>query len=87
MSRSAFCRKEGLGYKSFLAWIKRSPTVTRSNGAGSAFIEMRRPPSGIDQGGRLSEATIGLTCGLTLRVAPGTDADWIGRVVVAVRRC
>jgi hypothetical protein len=87
-SRAAFCRAHGLPYYSFLAWIKRPATATPATVDEPGFIEMRRPTTLIAQRTESSsEATVVLACGLTLRVIPGTDADWIGRVVAAVRRC
>jgi hypothetical protein len=86
-SRAAFCREHSLPYNSFLAWAKRAAMVASASGDESAFIQVRRFSPGVAQRAEPLVAIVSLTCGLTLQVAPGTDADWIGRVIAAVRSC
>ena len=86
-SRAAFCRGRGLPYHSFLDWIKRAATVPDVTGTEPAFIEVRRVPGVLADGAGSAEATVVFACGLSLRIAPGTDPAWIGRVVAAVRVC
>lgn len=87
MSRAAYCREHGLPYQPFLTWTKRSAIATTSLATASGFIEMRRPSSAMAERGPSGGVTLGLPCGLTLRADQGTDANWIGQLVAAVRRC
>lgn len=83
LSRAAYCRKHSLSYQPFLSWTKHSAISE----AKPAFIELPRLSTGVGESRSSPLPTIALPDGLMLRVAPGTDADWIGRVVAAVRRC
>lgn len=83
LSRAAYCREHGLAYQPFLAWTKQAAIADPK----AAFIELPRPSTAVAESLPSPLPTIALPDGLMLRVAPGTDVEWIGRVVAAVRRC
>ena len=83
LSRAAYCREHGLAYHNFLSWTKQSAVPTRAEPSG--FIEVLRPA--VSTAEHASLATLTLPSGIILRVAAGMDADWIGRVIAAVRSC
>lgn len=85
LSRAAYCREHGLSYQPFLAWTKQRPEVPE-RGDAPAFIEVRRSPE-VTAEPATSLATLRLPCGVTLRVAVGSDVTWIGRVIATVRAC
>jgi hypothetical protein len=86
LSRAAYCRQHGIAYHVFISWTKHSGVITKG-ATPSAFIEVSRPSYHVPERPSPTVASISFSNGVMMRFVTGTDADWIGRVVAAVRSC
>jgi hypothetical protein len=85
-SRAAYCREHDIPYPAFISWIKQS-TMTSQSLTPSGFIEVLRPPAHVPERQASPVVSVSFPNGVMMRVLVGTDANWIGRVVAAVRSC
>ncbi|MCB1632230.1 MAG: hypothetical protein KDI23_10385 [Pseudomonadales bacterium] len=78
LSRAAYCRRHGLGYKTFLRWVDR----LGSDGAPSPAQQSLVPVS-IVSGPLSDEASLSLrvASGVVLTIPRSVDARWLGELL------
>lgn len=87
LSRAAYCRQHGLVYHTTRWWNRSVDASEALPPAASGFIEVLRPSAVITPPPANGMATVSWPTGATLRIPTGTDPQWIGRLIAAVRPC
>lgn len=87
LSRAAYCREHHIVYHATRSWTKVPDTGSSPSSVSSGFIEVLRPKTEVSDPSSPSLASIALPLGAVMRVTVGTDPQWIGRVIAAVKSC
>lgn len=83
LTQAEFCRRAGLSAATFSAWCRKHTRKDDASTAGFARVQVSSAATMARAGAAI---VVQLEAGLAVSVPVGTDAEWLARVVQALRR-